>query len=154
METHTSAHKGAHFGLLMIMVSAILLGTVGIFVQVIYTLSETNPLSIGFFRLAISTPVLFLACVCTLGRRTFKIARRDLALMLLVGGMTAFSQVCYFAAIGYMGVATATLITLGAAPVCVALLASVLLDEGFTIALLLAGLCAIGGIALLGLAQK
>ena len=149
METHASAQKGDRFGLLMIMVSASLLGTVGIFVRAIYTLSETNPLSIGFFRLAISTPVLFLACVHTLGWRTFQIARRDLAVMLLIGVMTAFSQVCYFGAIGYIGVAAATLITLGVAPVWVALLASLLLRERVTPVILLAGMCAIGGIALL-----
>ena len=149
METHISAQKGARFGLLMVMFSATLLGTVGIFVQTIYTLSETNPLSIGFFRLAISVPVLFLACTRTLGRRTFQIARRDLALMLLIGVMTALSQVCYFAAIGYIGVAAATLITLGTAPVWVALFASLLLRERLTRVILLAGLCAVGGAALL-----
>lgn len=149
METHASAQKGDRFGLLMIMFSASLLGTVGIFVQAIYTLSETNPLSIGFFRLAISTPVLFLACVHTLGWRMFQIARRDLTVMLLIGVMIAFSQACYFGSIGYIGVAAATLITLGAAPVWVALLASLLLRERFTRVILLAGICAIGGTTLL-----
>ena len=149
METHASAQKGARFGLLMILFSASLLGTVGIFVQTIYALSETNPLSIGFFRLAISAPVLLLACTRTLGWRTLQIARRDLALMLLIGVMTALSQVCYFAAIGYIGVAAATLITLGTAPVWVALLASLLLHERLTWGILLAGLCAVGGTALL-----
>ncbi len=149
METHANAQKGDRFGLLMIMVSASLLGTVGIFVQAIYTLSETNPLSIGFFRLAISTPVLFLTCLRTLGWRTFQIARRDLAVMLLIGVMTALSQVCYFGSIGYIGVAAATLITLGLAPVWVALLASLLLRERVTRVILLAGMCALGGTALL-----
>lgn len=149
METHANVQKGARFGLLMIILSATLLGTVGLFVQAIYTRSETNPLSIGFFRLALSTPVLFLTCIRTLGRRTFQIARRDLALMVLIGAMTAFSQVCYFASIGYIGVAAATLIAICTAPVWVALLASLLLNERLTPLILLAGALAIAGTALL-----
>jgi len=145
-----NAPEGASFGLLMIMVSAILWGTVGIFVQTIYTLSEGNSFSIGFLRLAISLPVLFFACARTLvGWQMLQIAKRDLALMLLTGAMTAFYQVCYFTSISYIGVATATLITLCTAPVWVALLASLILHERFTLGILLAGLCAVGGTALL-----
>lgn len=149
METHANARKGARFGLLMIILSATLLGTVGLFVQAIYTRSATNPLSIGFLRLALSTPVLFLACIQTLGWRTFQIARRDLVLMVLIGAMTAFSQVCYFASIGYIGVAPATLIAICTAPIWVAWLASLFLHERLTPLILLAGVLAIAGTALL-----
>ncbi|VEP13453.1 conserved membrane hypothetical protein [Hyella patelloides LEGE 07179] len=149
MKTHVDAHKGDRFGLLMVMFAAILWGTVGVVVQTIYTQSATNPLSIGFFRLAISVPVLFLACVRTLGWKMFQIAKRDLALMVLTGVMTAFSQVCYFASISYIGVAAATLIAICTAPIWVALLASLLLRERFTLAILLALMCAVGGTILL-----
>lgn len=144
-----NARRGDRFGLLMILLAAILWGTVGISVQSLYTLTETNPLSIGFFRLAISVPVLFFACALTLGWRMFQVARRDLTLMLLVGAMTAFYQVSYFAAISRLGVAAATLITLCTAPILVALLASILLHELPTTEIVLAGICAIGGTVLL-----
>ncbi|MEO1350256.1 MAG: EamA family transporter [Cyanobacteria bacterium J06635_15] len=149
METRSNAQRGARFGLLMVICSAILWGTVGVFVQTIYTLSETNPLSVGFFRLAISVPMLFLACLRTLGWQTFQIAKRDLGLMLLTGIMTAFYQVCYFASISAIGVAAATLVTLCTVPVWVALLAALILRERLTLGLLLAGICAVGGTALL-----
>ena len=128
MKTHDNVRKGDRWGLLMVMFAAILWGTVGVVVQTIYAESATNPLSIGFFRLAISAPLLFLACVRTLGWQMFQITKRDLALMVLTGVMTAFSQVCYFASINYIGVAAATLITLCTAPIWVALLASLLLQ--------------------------
>ena len=149
MESFTNAHKGARSGLLMILMSAILWGTVGVFVQRLYSLSEANPLSIGLFRLGIASPTLLLVCVSHLGWQTFRIARRDLMLMFLTGAMTAFYQVCYFAAIGYIGVAAATLITLCTAPVWVAVLALVLLRERLSLGIFLAGLCAIGGTILL-----
>lgn len=149
MESRTNAPVGARSGLLMILMSAILWGTVGIFVQRLYSLSEANPLSVGLFRLAIASPVLLLVCTNHLGWQTFRIARRDLMLMLLTGAMTAFYQVCYFAAIGYIGVAAATLITLCTAPVWVAMLALILLRERLSLWVLLAGSCAIGGTILL-----
>ena len=92
--------------------------------------------------------MLFIACVRTLGWQMFQIAKRDLALMLLTGAMAAFNQVCYFASVGYVGVATATLITLCTVPVWVALLASLLLREKFTLAIFFALICAVGGTVL------
>ena len=149
MKTRASAPRGARFGLLMILMAATLWGTVGVFVQALYTSSATNSLSVGFFRLAIAVPTLFLACVCTLGWRMFWIAKRDLLLMLFTGAMTAFYQVCYFASIDYIGVAIATLITLCTVPVWVALLASLLLRETLSFGVFVAGLCAVGGTSLL-----
>lgn len=149
METRTSAPRGARFGLLMILTAATLWGTVGVFVQTLYTSSGTNSLSIGFFRLAISVPILFLACLRILGWQMFWIARRDLFLMLFTGAMTAFYQVCYFASINYIGVAIATLITLCTVPVWVALLALLILRERLSLGVFLAGLFAVGGTILL-----
>ena len=149
MKTHDNVRKGDRLGLLMVIFAAILWGTVGVVVQTIYAESATNPLSIGFFRLAISVPLLLLACVRTLGWQMFQIAKRDLALMVITGVMTAFYQVCYFASINYIGVAAATLITLCTAPIWVALLASLLLQERFTRVIFLALICAVGGTILL-----
>jgi DME family drug/metabolite transporter len=118
-------------------------------VQIIYGLAETNPLSIGFFRLAFSVPVLLAACWHTLGRRMFRITPRDLGLMLLMGALMALYQVCYFAAIARVGVAIAVLVTLCTAPVMVALLSALLLRERLTGAIVLALACALAGTVLL-----
>jgi DME family drug/metabolite transporter len=134
---------------LLILLAALLWGTVGVTTRAIYNLSETNALSIGFFRLAIATPALLLACWCILGRRAFRIAPRDLALMLAIGAAVALYQVCYFAAIVRVGVAVAVLITLCTAPVLVAILAAVFLRERLTVAALLALICALAGTVML-----
>jgi DME family drug/metabolite transporter len=149
MNSPIDARANSRRGLLLIVLTAVLWGTVGTAVKFIYGLADTNPLSIGFFRLVFSAPVLLAACWHTLGRRTFRITRRDLGLMLLMGAFMAFYQVCYFAAIARVGVAIAVLVTLCTAPVMVALLSALLLRERLTSAIVLALVCALAGTAML-----
>jgi DME family drug/metabolite transporter len=149
MNSRIDARATSRHGLLLIVLAAVLWGTVGTAVKIIYDLAETNPLSIGFFRLAFSAPVLLAACWHTLGRRMFRITPRDLGLMLLMGALMALYQVCYFAAIARVGVAIAVLVTLCTAPVMVALLSALLLRERLTGAIVLALACALAGTAML-----
>jgi DME family drug/metabolite transporter len=149
MNSQFDTRAASRRGLLLIMLAAVLWGTVGITTKTLYGLAETNPLSIGFFRLAFSTPVLLSACWRALGRRMFRIPARDLGLMLLIGALMALYQVCYFAAIARVGVAIAVLVTLCTAPVMVALLSSILLGERLTGAVLLSLTCALAGTAML-----
>jgi drug/metabolite transporter, DME family len=149
MNTQTDPRSAARRGLFLILGAALLWGTVGVTTRALYDLSGTNALSIGFFRLAIATPVLLLACWSALGRRAFRIAPRDLALMICIGAAMAFYQVCYFAAIARVGVAVAVLITLCTAPVLIAMLAAVFLRERLTPTVLLALICALAGTAML-----
>ena len=97
------ARSDARRGLLLIVLTAVLWGTVGVTTKSLYQLSDANALSIGFFRLLVSTPVLLLACWLTLGRGAFRIPARDLLGMMLIGVAMAFYQVCYFAAIARVG---------------------------------------------------
>jgi drug/metabolite transporter, DME family len=149
MNTDFDARAESRRGLLLIVLAAVLWGTVGITTKTIYGLSDTNPLSIGFFRLAFSVPALLVACWHALGLRMFRVAPRDLGLMLLMGALMALYQVCYFAAIARVGVAIAVLVTLCTAPVMVALLSALLLRERLTGAVLLALACALAGTAML-----
>ncbi|MFM7426275.1 MAG: DMT family transporter [Elainella sp.] len=142
-----SAQRHSRLGQMLL--AAVLWGTTGVAVRALYGLTQTNAISIGFFRLAFSAPILLLACWATLGRQMFRVRRADLAVMLLIGGLLAAYQVCYFGAIAQLGVAAATLITLCTAPVWVALLAALLLQERLTRSVLLAGSLAILGTGLL-----
>jgi drug/metabolite transporter, DME family len=119
MKSTDHARAESRHGLLLIMLASLMWGTVGITTKTIYGLTATTPLSIGFFRLALSLPVLFTVCWATQRRRMFKVSGHDLALMLLIGAMTALYQVCYFGAIERTGVAVATVVTLCTAPVMV-----------------------------------
>ncbi len=150
---HSTASSGTSGRRLwMITLAAVLWGTVGVSTQALYHIAATNPLSVGFFRMAIATPVLMLTSRLLLGRRVFQIAWRDLGGMVLVGLMLALYQACYFASIVYVGVAIATLVTLSVAPIMVALLSVAITRERPTGAVAFALVCAlIGVVCLVGL---
>ena len=131
------------------MFAAVLWGTVGVTTKSLYALADTNPLSVGFFRLALSAPALLIACWLLLGARMLAFARQDLGAVLAIGAMMALYQACYFAAIPRVGVTVATLITLCVAPVIVAALSALLMRERPTPLVGLALLCALAGTALL-----
>src|SRR4051812_22764423 len=86
-------------GLACILLAGVLWGTVGITSKILYGTAATTPLSVGFFRLALSVPVLLSACWLTQRRRMFAVQRHDLLLMLLTGIMTALYQLCYLASV-------------------------------------------------------
>lgn len=141
-------------GLLLIMLAAVLWGTVGICTKTIYQLAPTNPLSIGFFRLAISLPFLFSVCWGRQGKRMFHVSRGDLGLMTLIGLMTALYQVCFFGAVERTGVAVATLVTLCTAPVIVAVISVASTRKRPSRSTLLALMGALSGTSLLVLFQE
>jgi drug/metabolite transporter, DME family len=149
MNSPIDTRAASRRGLLLIVLAAVLWGTVGVATKTIFGLSDTNSLSIGFFRLVFSVPVLLAACWHTLRRGMFRITPRDLAIMLLMGAFMAFYQVCYFAAIARVGVAIAVLVTLCTAPVMVALLSALLLRERLTGMIVLALVCALAGTTML-----
>lgn len=130
----------------MVMLAAVLWGTVGVTTQGIYRLTATNPFSVGFFRMAIAAVALGSGCSLVLGWHSLRIARRDVIRITLMGFMLAQYQACYFAAIARVGVALATLVTLCLAPVIVAGLSGVLLHERPNRRTLLALVCALAGI--------
>lgn len=150
--THT-ARAESRRGLLLIMLAAVLWGTVGISTKTIYGLATTTPLTVGFLRLALSLPVLLILCWARVKRRMFRIGAADFALMLLVGLMTALYQVCYFSAIELTGVAVATLVTLCTAPVMVAVISTAVTRRRPAGYVLIALLGALTGTALLVLFQ-
>ncbi len=152
MKTQIKAQAESRRGLGLIVGSAVLWGTVGVAVKLLYGLTQTNALSVGFWRLALAVPGLGLACGLGLAGRRVQIARFDFGLMLLIGVMTALYQVCYFGAIARVGVTTAVLVTLCTAPILVALLAAGWLGERLTRRLGLAlGAALIGTGLLVGL---
>ena len=136
-------------GLLMILLAAMLWGTAGVATRAVYGLADTNAPSVAFFRLALGTPPLALACWRVLGPKALRPGRRDLARMLAMGALLAQYQACFFAAIREVGVAVATLVTICTAPVLVALLAVPLLGERLALRTLAALVCALVGTALL-----
>ncbi len=136
-----STRSGSRLGPGIILIAAVLWGTVGVASQLLSTVAHTTPLSTGFWRLVIAAPVLLGACWRICGRRMFHIPLRDVGLMLMIGATMAAYQVCFFAAIDRIGVTITVLVAICAAPICVALLATVLLREAPTAAVV----CALAG---------
>jgi DME family drug/metabolite transporter len=144
---------GGRRGLGLIVIAALLWGTVGVTTRALFGLSETNALSIGFLRLAISVPALLAACAGSTDARRVRVARADLGLMLLLGAALAFYQVCFFAAIALAGLgqtsataaSTATLIE----PLASATLAWLLFSEQLGPLGLLGGALLLGALVLL-----
>lgn len=139
---------------LLIVCASLSWGTVGVANQILYAHSTTNALSLAFWRLAIATPLFFLAIWILPGRRLFQVKHRDLAVMLLMGGLQALYQASYSAAISYTGVTISTLIALCAAPVIVALFSAFITRERLTPITLLALVGALGGTILLVAARS
>ncbi len=134
---------------LFIVCASVSWGTVGVANQILYGYGATNALSLTFLRLAIATPLFFLAGWISLGRRLFHIKRRDLRTMMLMGCMLALSQACYVAAISSAGVSVSSLIAICTAPVLIALLSALVTRERLTPMTLIALVAALSGTALL-----
>ncbi len=134
---------------LLIVCASISWGTVGIANQTLYTYGTTNALSLSFLRLAIATPLFFLASWMRLGRNLFRIKPRDLGVMMLMGSMIAFSQACYVAAVASDGVGVSTLIAICAAPVIIAVFTACIAREHLTPIILIALFAALSGTILL-----
>ena len=149
MSTLIQTRSQSKLGVLLILCSGTLWGTIGIATEAIYRLAETNPLSIGFLRMAIASPVLICACWFMFGKKSFYIERPDLNVMLFMGLSMALYQVFYFGAIIQIGVIIASLITLCLAPVLVVLLSIPLLGETLTKRALCALVLALFGVLLL-----
>lgn len=119
-------------GPVLVVLAAMLWGTVGIASKLLYGIEDVPPLIVGFFRLAIAVPLLAAWCWWRLGPTTFHFPGRDLVRILTLGVAMALYQVFYFGAVAEIGVALATLITICSAPLLVGVSAVALLGETFS----------------------
>lgn len=149
MQSISYDRSASRRGILLILLSGVLWGTVGTSSKILYGISATTPLSVGFFRLAISVPVLLTACWITQRRKIFEVSRHDLALMFFMGLTTALYQLFYLASVERAGVAVATLITLCTAPIMVAVFSVIITKERPSTFAVLALIGALAGTAIL-----
>jgi DME family drug/metabolite transporter len=136
-------------GLPYVVLAAVTWGTIGIAVDLLYRVDSTDPLSVGFWRLALSAPVLLVLSRLYAGPGFWRVERRDAPALLLMGAAFALYQVGYFAAIPRIGVAAAVLVNICSAPLFVAVLSGVFLGEKLTPVIGAALLGAVTGAALL-----
>ncbi|NNJ10883.1 EamA family transporter [Chloroflexales bacterium ZM16-3] len=135
----------------MIAGAALIWGTIGVAVSLLYRLAPADPLGVGFLRLLISAPTLLIMGWVIVGSGFLRVRRGDLGTMALMGVAFATYQVCYFAAIPRLGVAAAVMINICSVPILTALLSRVFLGERLSrIALLAMGGAVLGTAMLVG----
>ncbi|MET8905056.1 MULTISPECIES: DMT family transporter [unclassified Streptomyces] len=119
-------------GLLYLIVAGVAWGTAGAAASLVYRSSDMGPVALSFWRCAVGL-VLLLAVrpLRPRGRRTAvaePFARKARRALVTGLGLAVF-QTAYFAAVQSTGLAVATVITLGAGPVLIALGARLVLGE-------------------------
>ncbi|NTW97153.1 MAG: EamA family transporter [Oscillochloris sp.] len=129
--------------------AALIWGTIGVAVRLLYTQAPADPLGVGFLRLLVAAPALVGLGWALVGPGFWRVRRADLWVIALMGVAFAAYQVAYFAAISRLGVAAAVMINICSAPIITALLARAFLGERLGRMVLLALAGAVLGTALL-----
>ncbi|MEV5430741.1 EamA family transporter [Streptomyces sp. NPDC052701] len=118
-------------GLLYLIVAGAAWGTAGAAASLVYRVSDMGPVALSFWRCA--TGLVLLLGVRWLRPRAGATVREPLGRRALRAGVTggglAVFQTAYFAAVQSTGLAVATVVTLGAGPVLIALGARLTLGE-------------------------
>ena len=114
-----AALPSARTGLTQVTAAAVLWGTTGVVVQLLREATALSAVSIGFLRLAVAAVVLLVLAAHRLGPLWGHLRSSPGPLVLVGAGLGAY-QVLYVVAVTYAGVAVATVVSLGLAPVLVA----------------------------------
>ncbi|MET9258220.1 EamA family transporter [Streptomyces sp. NPDC003717] len=118
-------------GLLCLIVAGAAWGTAGAAASLVYRASDMGPVALSFWRCALGLVLLYAARLA--GPRQRSVSRAPFALRARRAGVTglglAVFQTAYFAAVQSTGLAVATVVTLGAGPVLIALGARLGLGE-------------------------
>ncbi len=141
--------RAAWLGFLMVAAGATLWGTGGVAAKALFLTTTITPLAVGFYRLALSVPVLMFAN--GLRGSHWGLAWNDPRNLVVValGAAMALYQVFYYAAVHQAGVTIATLVTLCTAPIIVAVISSLVLNERLSRLVAISLVMALIGTALL-----
>lgn len=135
-------------GILLILLAAILWGTTGVSARFINEIYPLSPLTIGAWRLLFASPILILISFLSKSSKE-PLKKEHLGIFLIYGVTVATYQLCFFSAISFAMVSTATLIAICTAPIFVAILSKVFLQERLTSRVFIALTLAIGGTILI-----
>ena len=115
-------------GLTYVTIAAVAWGTGGVVAAVLYRTSGLGPVAVSFWRTAIGAALLV---AVHLWRRpsSRSAGRRRPVVTLVTGAGLAVYQTAYYAAVAHSGVAFATLATLGAGPILIAVGARLTIGE-------------------------
>ncbi|MCT9931032.1 EamA family transporter [Planotetraspora sp. A-T 1434] len=142
--THASALP-VRRGLVHLSIAAAAWGTGGAAGALLHRTGDLSPVAVSFWRFACGAAFLLIAA--RVGRRPA--SRPSWRTIAVIGPAMAVCQAAYFAAIADTGVAVATMVTMGANPVLVAVGGRVFLREPFSRTRLACVGLAVAGLAML-----
>ncbi|MEZ7156427.1 DMT family transporter [Streptomyces sp. MAD19A] len=119
-------------GLIYLVVAGAAWGTAGAAASLVYRTSDMGPVALSFWRCALGLAVLYAARLLSGRSRTSAAPaplRRRVARATATGAGLAVFQTAYFAAVSATGLAVATVVTLGAGPVLIAVGARLTMGE-------------------------
>lgn len=119
-------------GLVLLLGAALLWGTVGVSSALLNRVQTTPALTVGFLRLAFSSPFLLGLAYLTTRRNPFRLTRQEWPLVTLMGMATAVYQLFYFTAIPMSSVTLVVVVALCSSPIIVALLSIPIFHERLT----------------------
>ncbi len=145
----TAAPKSSGRGILWLVFAAVLWGTVGVSSALLNRIEKTPPLTVGFLRLAFSSPFLLVLAWFVTKANPFNAHWRELPYFGAMGLAMAGYQVFYFFAIPISSVTMVVVIALCSAPLMVALMSIVIFKERLTRLVVAALVLALAGTSLL-----
>ncbi len=116
-------------GMLLLIGTGILWGTIGVASKGVFEHSALDAVSVTWIRTLLASPICILAVWLAGGRKLLHFSRPDLFRMIGLGIALILYQWLYLAAIEQIGVTATTLISLCGAPVIVAILSVLVLQE-------------------------
>jgi DME family drug/metabolite transporter len=135
-------------GFLGISIAGLLWGTSGIVLQFVRESTDLGPLAISFYRMAIAALVLLMVKAGQIGALIAVIRAAPLRIAGIGAGVAAY-QALYFVGVAWGGVAVATAVALGVAPVAIVIYEAVLLRSKPTGAALGGVTAAVTGLVLI-----
>lgn len=117
--------------------------------------SGLSLVAIAGYRIAVGG-LLLMALAAATGRAVLPTGRAGWRHAVAIGALSALYQACFFSALGHVGVAIATLVTIGSAPAMVMVVETLTgrhrftLRSGLTLALALGGLALLAGVGSAG----
>ncbi|WP_405446075.1 DMT family transporter [Streptomyces achromogenes] len=133
--SNTSSGLPVGRGLLYLIITGAAWGTAGAAGSLVYRTSDLGPFALSFWRCALGLALLLAGRLLRPrtggigGTAPVRPSRRAVTRVLATGVALAVFQTAYFAAVASTGLAVATVVTLGAGPVLIALGARLLLGE-------------------------
>ncbi|MEZ4507648.1 MAG: EamA family transporter [Thermomicrobiales bacterium] len=124
-----SRTSGVPSGMLLLIGTGILWGTIGVASKGVFEHSALDAVSVTWIRTLLASPICIVAVWLAGGRTLLSFTRSDLLRMIGLGIALILYQWLYLAAIEQIGVTATTLISLCGAPVIVAVLSVLVLHE-------------------------